>query len=578
MRTFTAAICSDRSLALPARSPAVPPAVDPATIDRILDKALAAWQVPGVACAVVCNDRVIYLGGRGVKELGRKDPVTPDTLFPIASCTKAFTTTAMAMLVDEGKLAWDDPVRKHLDYFRLADPLADCQVTLRDLVTHRTGVAPNDLLWYRAPWTQEQVVRKIGLVKPSRSFRSSFQYQSTMYTAAGLAVAATARTPWADLVRRRILDPLDMRETVLTTAAAENAADCARPHRLNAQGQLEVIPSYRMEVPDPAGSIASSARDLANWARFHLAGGTFDGKRLVSAEGLGETHTPQNLIRLEGQARAMNPDTLQMSYGMGWVIQDYRGQLEYAHGGVIDGFRAHITLLPKEGVGIVLLNNRHQTWMNLAVCNTLVDLLLGLPPKDWNNILQGQVREEEVEAEEREREAKRQRGTHPPCELAAYAGTYEEPAYGTADLTLEHGRLVLHWSTFTLPLHHFHHDTFVADSDLLGSPVVQFALGPDGDVATMHVDQPLGVEFKKRRSRKGLSGRPGARTRPDLPSADSLTGATISGCSLRASGISTNDLSQRRRTRHSSGVSEGGTRSRTASACGSSPKSAKESG
>src|SRR5216683_3574216 len=162
--------------------------VDAEAIDTIIENALKFWHVPGVAVGIVRNDQVIYLKGHGVKELGKKDPVTPDTVFPLASCTKAFTTTAMAMLVDEGKMGWDDPVRRHVDFFHLSDPSADALVTLRDLVSHRTGVGSHELLWYRAPWSQEETIRKIGKVKLDYPFRSGFRYQTTMFTTAGWAV------------------------------------------------------------------------------------------------------------------------------------------------------------------------------------------------------------------------------------------------------------------------------------------------------------------------------------------------------------------------------------------------------
>ena len=242
MRILSAGLACGLLLMLPVPSRAAPPdALDATAVDRIVQEALKAWDVPGVAVAIVRDDNVVYLKGHGVRELGHKDPVTPDTLFPIASCTKSFTTTAMAMLVDEGKMGWDDPVRKHLDYFHLYDPLADANVTLRDLVTHRTGVRGHELLWYRSPWTPEEVVRKMALVKPDRPFRSSFQYQSTMFTAAGLAVGKAAKTSWADFVQRRMLDPLDMKATTLTTAAAEKVPDHASPHRPGSRGELETI-------------------------------------------------------------------------------------------------------------------------------------------------------------------------------------------------------------------------------------------------------------------------------------------------------------------------------------------------
>ncbi len=356
-------------------------------IDAVVKKSLDAWSVPGVAVAVVRDGEVIYLKGHGVKSLDADGPVTPDTLFPIGSCTKAFTTTAMAVLVDEGNMGWDDPVRKHLSYFHLGDPLADREVTLRDLVCHRTGLAPHDLLWYRSPWSPEEVVRRAGLLPLDRPFRTTFQYQSTMFTAAGLAVGSASGQPWQDFVRKRLFDPLGMTASCFTTTAAAKSADRAVGHRLNRLGRPEVVDYYPEEVPDPAGSIHSTARDLAQWAIFQLGDGRWGGRRIVSAANLAETHTPQMVIRLEGIERDLHPETVQMSYGMGWVLEDYRGVGLCSHAGAIDGFRAHITLIPEKKIGIVLLDNLQATRMNLPLSNALVDLLLGLPRKDWNGLL-----------------------------------------------------------------------------------------------------------------------------------------------------------------------------------------------
>jgi CubicO group peptidase (beta-lactamase class C family) len=473
--------------------------LDADAVDRIVQDALRAWQVPGAAVAIVRDDEVVYLKGFGPREVGRAEPVTPDTVFPIASCTKGFTTAAMAMLVDEGKLSWDDPVRKHLDYFHLGDPSADALVTLRDLVSHRTGLAGHELLWYRSPWPPEEVVRRVGRVKLDYPFRASFHYQTTMFTAAGLAAAAAAKEPWAELIRKRIVEPLGMKHTSFTTTAALADPDHASPHRPNRFGRLEVIPWYKIEAPEPAGSINSSARDLAQWVRFQLGDGTFAGKRLVSAAGLAETHAPQNIIPLEGTTRALNPDTFQMNYGMAWVIRDHRGHHLLEHAGAIDGFRCHLTLLPEVHAGIVLLCNRHQSWMNLAVSNTLADLLLGQPKKDWTTYLQGVVAQEEVQsrARVRERQEQRHRGTQPSHELAAYVGTYEDPAYGTAEITLDDGALVWHWNSFTCPLAHYHYDTFMAGNDLFEGARFQFTLGADGEVAALKVVDVLGITFQK---------------------------------------------------------------------------------
>jgi CubicO group peptidase (beta-lactamase class C family) len=474
-------------------------APDAAAIDHLCEAAVKNWRVPGLTVGIVRNDEVVYLKGFGVKRLGSPEPVTPDTLFALASCTKAFTTAAMATLVDEGKLAWDDPVRKHVDYFHLSDPLADANVTLRDLVTHRTGLGSNDLLWYRAPWERREIIRRIGLVKPKYSFRSTFQYQSTMFSVAGCAVESASGVKWEEFVQRRILVPLGMTGTNFTTRAAQSAADHATPHRHNAQGKIETIPWYPMTHPDPAGSINSCARDLCRWLRFQLGHGTFQGQKLVSPEALDETQAPQIVIPLKGAAREMNPLSHFMSYAMAWVVQDYRGHVQISHAGAIDGFRAHVTFLPADGVGIVLLNNLHNSEMNLALGNSIIDHLLGFPAKDWSACIGVAVEKREAAAREKReaREAGRHYGTHPSRELSAYAGDYENAAYGTAHVTAEDRGLRWKWGTFAGALEHFHYDTFTLANDLLGRPEVLFALDANGDVATMKVLDLMDVEFKK---------------------------------------------------------------------------------
>jgi CubicO group peptidase (beta-lactamase class C family) len=472
---------------------------DSTAVDALVREALKSWHVPGVAVAIVRDNEVVYLKGHGVRDVTTKEPVTPDTLFSIASCTKAFTTTAMAILVDEGKMAWDDPVRKHVPFFHLSDPLADKEIVLRDLVCHRTGLRGHDMLWFHSPWTQEEQIRKLALLPLDKPFRSAFQYQSTMFVAAGFAVGNAAQTPWAEFVQKRLLDPLEMTATRCTTTAAAKSSDRASPHRLNRDGKPEVINLYVMETPDPAGSIQSSARDLAKWVRFHLGDGTIGDKRIVSRKNLMETHTPQMAMRLEGLERDLHPDTTQMSYGMAWVIQDYRGQQLVSHGGAIEGFRTHLTLVPKAKFGIVLVNNLHNTRMNQALSNSLVDLLLGLPKKDWNGLYADLLKKEREIAEDRLREmlAERHKNTKPSRALTAYAGEYEHPAYGTVRLAVERGALQWKWNSFHGPLEHFHYDTFVLPNESLGSPQIVFTLAADGAVERMNVLGHMNIEFRK---------------------------------------------------------------------------------
>jgi CubicO group peptidase (beta-lactamase class C family) len=469
--------------------------------DEVVRTALKQWQVPGVAVVIVHNNEVVYLKGFGVRELGKKEPVTAETLFPLSSCTKAFTTLAMAMLVDEGKMTWDDPVRNHLPSFRLADPLANEQVTLRDLLCHRTGVSGHDLLWYRAPWGVDEQIRRIGLVKPNRSFRAAFQYQNIMVAAAGQAVAAAAGESWEKFVKKQIFTPLEMKTASCTTTEATKSANRTSGHHWGNSGKLEVVPWLTFESGNAALSINASVTDLVPWLRFQLGDGSWGNERLVSERNLAETHMPQFVLRLEGQARREQPCTMQMSYAMGWVVQDYRGHKLISHAGNIDGVRAHITLAPDDSLGLAILSNLQETRMNLALSNALVDQMLGLESRDWNAHYLAYVQEVRAEALARQRRlvASRAPRTQPSRELAAYTGVYEEPAYGTAEIIVEKDALLLKWSSFRAPLEHFHYDTFTALDDDLGRPQIVFSLAADGTVTGF---QFYDVEFKHTKAKR----------------------------------------------------------------------------
>jgi CubicO group peptidase (beta-lactamase class C family) len=472
---------------------------DPKPVDALIQKALAAWRVPGAAVAIVLDDEVVYLKGHGVREVGGRDPVTPNTVFPLASCSKAFTTTAMAILVDEGKMAWDDPVRKHVPFFRLSDPLADNAVTLRDLLCHRTGLRGHDLFWYRSTWSPEEAVRRAGLLPLDRPFRTAFQYQSTMFTAAGLAVSAAAERPWHEFVKERLLDPLGMSATVFTSTDAEKSADRAAGHRVNELGNVVTLPTAPMTTPDAAWTVHSTARDLAQWVRFHLGDGRVGGKRLLSRRNLEETHTPQMAVPLLGVERETHPETLQVSYAMAWVVQDYRGEKLVSHAGALDGIRAHLTLVPRRRLGVVVLANMQGTRMNLALSNAIVDHLLSAPQTDWNRLYLGLRDREAEKAAERAKawRAQQVRGTTPSHALSEYAGRYEHPAYGTAEVRIDKGVPVWRWQSFSGPLEHFHYETFILHDPTLPDTPVLFKPGPTGEVGSMHVQGLFDVEFRK---------------------------------------------------------------------------------
>ncbi|HZV03543.1 MAG TPA: serine hydrolase [Gemmataceae bacterium] len=475
--------------------------LDARAVADLVERTLKHWHVPGIAVAIVRGDEVIYLQGHGVRSIENGAKITPDTLFPIASCTKGFTTTAMALLVDEGKMNWDDSPRKYVPYFHLSDPLVDREVTLRDLVTHRTGLRDHFFLWYRSPWTQEERIRRFAHLPLDKPFRTTFQYQSTMFTVAGLAVAKASGMPWADFVQKRLLDPLDMKATRFTTTAIAEIADRASSHCLDAEKKPRLMEPYLMKDPEPAGSIQSNAHDLSKWLRFQLNNKMVNGKPLVSDRNLNEMHTPQIVIPLDDIDRIQFPQTNQMSYGMGWVIQDHFGHRLLQHAGAIDGFRCHFTLVPEARLGIVLLCNLHQTRMNIALSNSLLDVLLGLRKRDWNAIVEAAEDKDNAEAERKDQEKQRHRhpDTKPSRELAGYIGTYQHPAYGTVRIALENGRLIWQWHQWNATLEHYHYDTFRLPIEKMGEPLVVFTLDAKGAVARMKVLGHLDVEFTRSR-------------------------------------------------------------------------------
>ena len=473
------------------------PAFAQQPFDKLANDTITNWRLPGMAVAIVQNDRVVYLKGFGVKEFGKSDPITPDTLFEIGSTTKAFTSTAMAMLVDEKKIDWDDPVRKHLDYFHLEDPCADSIVTLRDIVSHRTGLSRHDELWDNSPWSREEILHRIASVKLSKPIRSTYQYNNIMFMAAGDVVAAAAKMPWDDFVRARIFQPLGMTHT-RSLYSDWAGSDHATGHRYS-HDTISVQTMSDDTNIGPAGAIKSSARDMAQWIRFQLGDGMIDGKRLVSEDALNETKTPQMPLRLDKQSRETNPFTHVQSYAMGWNVQDYRGELLVAHGGALNGFRTQIALLPERHAGLVIMTNIGRGFSIIALRNAMLDALLqATPTRDWSSVYMGVEKraDESEEKAKKERETKRVANTKPSHDLASYAGTYHDDAYGDATVTLENGALVLRWSRMTVPLTHYHFDTFTAFSEADDvDEQVQFQLGADGNVKSMTV---FGEDFEKK--------------------------------------------------------------------------------
>jgi CubicO group peptidase (beta-lactamase class C family) len=485
---------------------------DPKPVDDVVAKAMTEFQVPGAAVVIVQDDRVVYLKGFGVREMGPGAKVTPDTVFAIASCTKAFTATLVAMLADEGKLKWDDKVRDHLDWFRLSDELADREVTLRDLLCHRTGMPRHDWLWSGTTGDSEDVIRRWCRGKSSTSFRSTWEYSNVPFTTAGVVAGRLCGSDWQTAIRKRIFEPLGMTSSGCTGREAVAAADHATPHYLGFDKTVKPIPWDNLDSARGAGSIHSTARDLGNWLRFQLAGGKFGDKQLLAERLLKETHTQQMLVRQEGRWAVFFPpkSTKFLGYGLGWFVHDHRGEKCVSHGGTLTGFRAQCVLAPDKKAGVFVVANLRPSGFTEAVAKAAIDHLLGLPAEDWvGHYKAAQALDDfNVAVAAKKRQTDRKPDTKPSLPAKDYAGTYDERAYGRTTVTADGDKLTMKWGKFTFRLDHYHFDTFTAvpvePKDELVSfdratIDVQFRLAANGSVEGLKF---LDQEFRRNREAK----------------------------------------------------------------------------
>lgn len=439
-----------------------------AAIDRFMSDTIKAWHIPGAAVVVVQDDKVVFVKGYGVREIGGTATVTPDTLFEIASTSKAFTSTALAMLASDKKLDFDDPVRKHLPYFRLSDMCADQSVTLRDIVTHRTGLTRHDELWDNTTLTREDVIRAVAHIPLARPFRTTYQYHNIMFITAGEAIAHASGMSWDDFMRTRVFGPLKMTGTVLSDDEWRMSPNRATGHRHDAKsGRITPRPRIDTATIGPGGAVKSSARDLGNWLRFHLAGGTFEGKQLVDPKLLAETKMPHMVIRLQDSTAELNPETNLQAYAMGWNVSDYRGETMVAHAGALNGARTHVVLLPERNAGFAIMINVERGYSLYAMRHAIADILRdGKPSRDWSAyyLAFDKKTEEKSRKDKEERMSRRVTDTTPTRPLAEYAGTYSNPAYGALQVSIANGQLMLQWQRLNVPLVHFQYDSFHAES------------------------------------------------------------------------------------------------------------------
>jgi CubicO group peptidase (beta-lactamase class C family) len=464
-------------------------AADPlADLDAYIEQARRAWEVPGLAIAIVRDDSVIFARGYGVREHGRDASVDEHTLFAIASTTKAFTVAALGMLVDEGVLDWDDPVRRHLPAFELQDPYVTRHVTIRDLLTHRVGVAREDNVWIAGPFERPEIIRRLRHLDQVRGFRHGYSYNNLMYMVAGEVVAAAADTSWDAFVEARLFAPLGMTRTTSRFDVVQTRDNVSSSH-IRSGGRIIVMDRRDYDALGPAGSVFSSARDMAQWVRLHLNGGVYEGQRLLERETIEEMHTPQVVMRMDSVTRRMFPTQNFSAYGLGWRLQDYHGRKVVQHTGSVNYTRTQVGMIPSEGIGVVVMANLSSSTLQTALMYRVFDLLLGLPETDWSGEYLALAERSRASAGAGAPAAEvkaAQRG--PSLPLEAYAGTYSDPLYGEVTVALEDGRLVLRYSPdYIADLEHWQFEAFRGRwrSRGFGQSTVTFGLDARGRVRSL---------------------------------------------------------------------------------------------
>ena len=427
--------------------------------DDFVRTTMQAWNIQGLAIAIVKNSEVVFSQGFGKRDVARDLDVTPQTLFPIASCTKAFTTTALAMLADEGKLDWDTPVRAYLPTFKLFDSVAAERLTPRDIVTHRSGLPRHDLAWYNSSASRQELFERLAYLEPTKDIRTLWQYQNLMYMVAGYLVGQVSGQSWEEFVQHRIFEPLHMSASnfsIVTTA--QQAPDFSHPYKED-HGEVKEIPFYGAQgAIAPAGAIVSSIAEMSQWVLLHTNKGKFGDAQLVSENQLAQLHAPQMIIP-ETSKYAELPYA---SYALGWFVQPYRGQPMLHHGGNIDGFSSLTSLLPKENVGVVVLTNMSGTPVPGILTYNIFDRLLNLAIVPWSErfkVDEAVIKEAEQKGKQKTEED-RVPNTTPSHALNAYTGDFEHPGYGVLSVEVQNDALQATYNGMVCSLKHYHYDIF----------------------------------------------------------------------------------------------------------------------
>ena len=461
-------------------------------LDQFITDVMVEWKVPGLAISIIKDGQLVYSKGFGFRDVDRELKVTPKTLFAIGSCSKAITAVIMGILVDEGKLDWDKPVREYLPSFKLKDLFAAERMTPRDLACHRSGLPRHDYIWYNSSFSRKELFDRLQYLEPSKDFRTTWQYQNLMFMTAGYLVGQITGTTWEEYVKERILGPLGMNESNFSVEDSKKAANFALPY-LKKGDKVIGIPFRNIDNVGPAGSINSNVTEMSNWLLLNLNKGKFGEKQIISENNLKEIHSPQMITSKTKKYKELFYST----YGMGWGITAYRGHLMLSHGGGIDGFTALVSLMPQDNMGLVLLTNLGGNPIPQIVAFNAYDRLLGLDQVQWNKRVKEQQEKAKKEAEKAKKESDKDRklNTNSSHPIEDYAGDYSHPGYGVITIEMKGGRLKAIFNSIEYPMKHYHYDIYEAKNEFLDvSTKISFFTDEKGNIGSLSVQLEQNVE------------------------------------------------------------------------------------
>ncbi|HLK29145.1 MAG TPA: serine hydrolase [Puia sp.] len=466
-------------------------------LDTAFARVLKDWHAAGFAVAVVEKDKVVYAKGFGYRDYENKIPVTPNTLFAIGSCTKAFTASLIGMLVKDGKTDYDKPVRNYLPELKFFNDDMNNKITLRDMMCHRTGLPRHDYSWYlfTTP-SRDSLIQRIQYMEPSAGLRERWQYNNFMFLAQGVVVEKLTGKKWEDNVREKIFQPLGMSNSYFSVDDMAKNSDASIGYGLKNDSIIKKLDYYHIDAMGPAGSINSSVNDMAKWVTTWINNGKFNDKEIIPTSHRNEAISSQMVIggALPDKEK---PDIYFSNYGFGWFLGSYRGHYRVEHGGNIDGFSASTCFFPSDSIGIIVLSNQNGSSVPSIVRNLIADRMLKLKYYDWESDLKNNADKARIDDRNAKKSAipNSKKSSTPTHDWKDYEGLYGNNAYGTFDVQLQHDSLFVFVNQKTLWLRHKVYDIFdvfekdpkdgIDTSD--NSSPMQFQMNTNGDITGIDI-------------------------------------------------------------------------------------------